>query len=522
MAEPDKPGYTTPIEIARETLRRLATQRIAPTPDNYQILYEEIAGVQAGDGEPSAAVLLTELAREIYRHHPELAGYASSLIKAIEQKNWRQCRKPLGAIAQRLRREQADMGLQTGAENLTLLRDMLANTLELATVFQLSHVPRLQAKAQSLAARVREANSTLSLRDIASGLKHLWLDIEMGVASSAEEEELLKRILLLLVENISELLDDDTWLRGQLDVVQEVIAGPFRIDALREAEKRLKEVIYKQSLAKHSLREATATLKATMSSFVARIGEAVEASATYQKKIDEYAAIIASTDDVHTLNRVFENLLADTRAAQADTHRAHSNLVAGQAQAQSAEARIRQLERELDEMSALVREDPLTKSLNRRGLDEELQREVARCERFGWGFSVAVLDIDDFKMLNDTRGHLAGDTALTHLVEVAKRSLRPFDQVARLGGEEFLIVLPRTGVDEAAEIVRRLQRALTREFFLDRNEPVLITFSAGVAEWRVGEAQQALIERADAAMYAAKQSGKNRVVVAPPAAAPQA
>ena len=124
-----------------------------------------------------------------------------------------------------------------------------------------------------------------ALRDAASSLKSLWVSIEMQATDAQQQQEMLKRILLLLVENIGELLDDDTWLRGQLDMVQEVIAGPLKIHSLQEAEKRLKEVIYKQSMVKHGLREATATLKATMTTFVSRMSDAVAANDEYQGKI---------------------------------------------------------------------------------------------------------------------------------------------------------------------------------------------------------------------------------------------
>ncbi|MDO9220722.1 MAG: GGDEF domain-containing protein, partial [Thiobacillus sp.] len=127
------------------------------------------------------------------------------------------------------------------------------------------------------------------------------------------------------------------------------------------------------------------------------------------------------------------------------------------------------------------------------------------------------IDIDNFKALNDTRGHQTGDDALVHLVAVAKEELRLTDHIARMGGEEFLVMLPNTLLEGATNIITRLQRSLTKKFFLDKNEQVLITFSAGVALRAKGESQEASIARADAAMYIAKQTGKNRVCTAPDA-----
>jgi diguanylate cyclase len=328
---------------------------------------------------------------------------------------------------------------------------------------------------------------------------------------------MLKRILLLLVENIGELLDDDTWLRGQLDLVQKVITGPLRIPALQEAEKRLKDVIFKQSMVKHGLREATATLKATMTTFVSRMSDAVAANDEYQGKIATHIERISNTEDVLELNRILESLLDETRTAQQDTRRAHEQLVLERDTALQAEDRIKQLENELAQMSALVREDPMTHSLNRRGLDDEFAREASRADRYNTPFSIAVLDVDNFKALNDARGHQTGDEALIHLVKVAKEELRLTAHIARLGGEEFLIILPNTPLDEAAQIVTRLQRSLTKKYFLDNNERVLITFSAGVAERAPAETQETLVARADSAMYEAKHSGKNRVCLAPEA-----
>ena len=520
MAEPTvKINLDNPTEVARETLRRLAMRRIAPTPDNYQTLYQEIVGApstQADSNTPSAATALAGLVMDLNLQYPELTSSVETLNQSIRKSDWTQCRKQLGQITRQLKQQSEGSGnTRTQSEDLTLLRDLLAKTLEFGVVTQLSHSPRLAEKAQQLATAVREANSASSLRNAASGLKSLWVSVEMQASDTHDQQETLKRILLLLVENIGELLDDDTWLRGQLDMVQEVIAGPLLIQSLQEAEKRLKEVIYKQSMVKHGLREATATLKATMTTFVSRMSDAVAANDEYQGKIASHIEQISKTEDVLELNRILENLLEETRVAQTNTRRAHDQLTLERDIALQAEGRIKELETQLAQMSTLVREDPLTRSLNRRGLDDEFAREASRADRYKAPFCLAVLDIDNFKALNDLRGHQTGDEALIHLVKVAKEDLRLTDHIARLGGEEFLIILPNTPLDEAAKIITRLQRSLTKKYFLDNNDKVLITFSAGVTERAFGEAQDAAIARADAAMYEAKQTGKNRVCTAP-------
>jgi len=144
-------------------------------------------------------------------------------------------------------------------------------------------------------------------------------------------------------------------------------------------------------------------------------------------------------------------------------------------------------------------------------MDEAFARELSRATRLGAPLSIGLLDIDHFKKLNDRLGHQAGDEALRHLARVVRGLLRPTDSLARYGGEEFLILLANTGIDEAEQVLTRIQRELTRQFFLHNNERVLITFSAGVAEATVEDDEAAVLARADAAMYRAKQAGRNRV-----------
>jgi diguanylate cyclase len=177
------------------------------------------------------------------------------------------------------------------------------------------------------------------------------------------------------------------------------------------------------------------------------------------------------------------------------------------------EARIRVLERELAEANSLVCMDPLTQVLNRRGLDEAFAVELARAQRDGSPLAIAMLDIDNFKCLNDSHGHQAGDLALKHVSDLVRDAVRPIDTVARYGGEEFIILLPATSTAGAVNMLERLQRRLSRAFFMHHNEELLITFSAGVTARRPGDSPDSAIRRVDAALFTAKAAGKNRVQV---------
>ena len=176
------------------------------------------------------------------------------------------------------------------------------------------------------------------------------------------------------------------------------------------------------------------------------------------------------------------------------------------------EAELAKLHQELDRVSAMARHDTLTGALNRKGLDEAFERELANVQRKEVPLCVSLLDIDNFKALNDSKGHDVGDVALKHLATVARECMRPQDTLARYGGEEVVILLPDTVLESGIEAMTRLQRELTKRFFLSGTEKVLITFSAGVAQLAPGETGAEATRRADQAMYLAKRAGKNRVL----------
>lgn len=230
--------------------------------------------------------------------------------------------------------------------------------------------------------------------------------------------------------------------------------------------------------------------------------------AGYYENIVGYASRIRETRDAAEIIRILDEALQETR----NLHHI-DELAVARKQVADAERAIAGLKSEIEELSGLLREDPLTTALNRRGFDEVYARESARADRRQQPMCLVLLDLDDFKQLNDTHGHQAGDAALVTLTRMARATLRPSDSIARIGGEEFILLLPDTPVEDAQKAVVRLQRELTKRFFLHNNEKQLITFSAGVTALQEGDTQTSVIKRADEAMYTAKKTGKNRVVV---------
>ncbi len=523
---PAAAAQQNPADIAREAFRRLAARRIAPTPDAYRDIYLEIAGLPPaapaappallGSADPGPETVLSGFASRLSDGVGDLAEFGRRFNRAVKSRDWDGYAKALSQLVDK--HVTVKKGIETAAapdsEQSRMLRDLLSRTLTFAVASLLTGTPALVAEAESLGAATRQAHSEEALAEIAVRLKQLCYQIELKSGDTAEQQELLLRLFKLLLENVSELLDDDSWLRGQIDAVQNLIAGPIDQRALEEATRSLKDVIYKQSQLKHSLSDVKLTVKNMMMTFIDRLGQVAASTGDFHEKIGGYSEKISRAENIAELNQILDDVLRETRIVQNEALKARDKMVLARQEVQDAEQRIHALEAKLQHMSELVREDQLTGSLNRRGLDDVFERETARADRRGTPLCIALLDLDDFKRLNDTYGHIAGDAALKHLVKIVKETLRSMDVIARFGGEEFLILLPETTVEAASQTMTRLQRELTKHFFLHDNEKVLITFSAGVALRRPNEEQGELVKRADKAMYQAKQSGKNRVVVA--------
>ncbi len=176
---------------------------------------------------------------------------------------------------------------------------------------------------------------------------------------------------------------------------------------------------------------------------------------------------------------------------------------------QGAERNLRHAMARLDE---LARTDPLTGLLNRRAMSELLQAEALRVERHARPFAVMLADLDDFKRINDDHGHGVGDHALRSIAQRLLAAVRAQDQVARWGGEEFLLLLPETDMGEALEVADRLRHAVSDAPITSGEQELHITGTFGVAVFEKGDSIHAAIRAADQALYRGKNSGKNRVV----------
>ncbi len=178
-------------------------------------------------------------------------------------------------------------------------------------------------------------------------------------------------------------------------------------------------------------------------------------------------------------------------------------------------ALAKQLREALAQMEHQATTDALTGQMNRRALDLALDRSVEMAHSRGHRFSILMLDIDHFKMINDTHGHHVGDQALRAVADRVASQLRVGDGCARYGGEEFVVLLPEATQDQAREVAERIRQHIA-DGALPTEPPLWATASLGVAECEPGMGVDKLLAAADSAVYVAKRSGRNRVCVADP------
>ena len=511
------------FEIARETLKQLTARKLVPTPANYQSIYNEIAGIPSI--QPFPADFLRDIAQSLPLKTPGQQKQKGLLDYAIDRLSWDGVKSALigyGAFAPVMATDEGVVGNVSTLEPVVEAQVVQASALTNEFFIQIARLieyaqPALGNDDARFADQTQQLVQALRKPDVdASTVKTMLANYSHRLSFAAEDQAEIRngllKLLHLIFTNISELSLDEQWLKGQMDALMSVSTPPLSLRRLDELERLLSDVIFKQKDAKYKALEAQDEMRRMLAVFIERLAQMNQSTGTFQSKLEESARLIEQAKSLADIAPVLKDVVGTTRNMAQESQISREQLGAMQERAKQTEMELAKLHKELDRVSLQARHDALTGALNRKGLDEALNREVATMRRNASVLSVALLDIDNFKKLNDTLGHATGDIALAHLATVAKECMRPQDTLARYGGEEFVILLPDTPLDKGIEAMTRLQRELTKRFFLAGTEKVLITFSAGVAQVTEEEKPGDAIRRADQAMYLAKRAGKNRVL----------
>ena len=226
------------------------------------------------------------------------------------------------------------------------------------------------------------------------------------------------------------------------------------------------------------------------------------------KNLGDLVDQIGEAHDYNDIKKIVDEMIVETKALVKSGKRLQTRM-------KISSDDLRQLHQELEKSQQEAQTDALTSLINRRGLEKRLELERIRARQNNSPFSIIMVDIDYFKKVNDTFGHLVGDSILRSLARMIKDHLRRNDIAARYGGEEFLILLPETDIEGAKAVGQKIRKALsTKEWKLKKNGESIgrITVSMGVALYKFNEPEESLIKRADDALYLAKNNGRDQIV----------
>ncbi|MCY7315363.1 MAG: GGDEF domain-containing protein [Rubrivivax sp.] len=572
---PVTPGTpVTAATVAKAALRRLAQAQLEPTPENYARAYADEGGAAVSAFKPAAAnampqprsdgpawaQLIERLAKNLQRGGKQwtVARRKDSLQRVLDSS-----RSDAGRLQQRLlalmtawESDQASDKAATGADDpplavapaaaiapqaaasLASLASPITPAAPIASAAPVrgdnadwpplvaaleatvrSALPADEPVAADLAARLALLAQAVAadgaLPQHVAAITALCDDARRLLGNGHRVLQQLTSLCQDLGGSLGEVAEDDSWIQGQCRLLQDSLQGAPSLRQLRSAAALLHQTRSQQQRLRGERQAARDAFKQLLHSMLAQVGELGEHTGRFQQQSAQHAQAIEKADSLQSLAGVVKALLDDTRNVQAAVAQSHNKLQAERAQAAELQTRVLALESELRRLSDEVSTDMLTQVANRRGLMQAFDAESARSQREGGSaLAVGLIDIDNFKRLNDSLGHAAGDVALKALAAAVRERLRPVDHLARFGGEEFVVLLPGATVVEACEALTRLQRSLTEALFLHEGREVFVTFSAGVTAWRSGEALQPALERADEGLYEAKRSGKNRTCAA--------
>jgi diguanylate cyclase len=346
-------------------------------------------------------------------------------------------------------------------EEVRLLLDRIgAELLELISGL---YVPKEETpKARELVKRIEKGFELPHLPEI------VHLVVELVIKSTSNTSEDFENYLLELSSRLTEV---QTFV---VDSKQEQVELG---ESQRELDTQVRSDVRKLHHAVKNTHDIT-DLKQAVSKQLSGLMRAMD---TFKRKEEEREA---------RLQGRYEDLIGKVEEMEQETHKVKAHME---------EERLR------------ARTDPLTGLPNRAAYDEHMEQEYERWSRYHTPFTVVVCDLDLFKRVNDTYGHLAGDKVLRLVAKVITKNIRVTDFVARYGGEEFVIMLPSTSVDEAVVAMEKLRTSMESSPFNFHGKPVGITMSFGITDIREGDSMDDVFSRADEALYQAKESGRNQV-----------
>jgi diguanylate cyclase len=418
---------------------------------------------------------------------------------------------------------------------LTRLADAVLHGGEARPV-ELMH--RLLGRLQLPAAQLRRARELWNEATAGSGGAKIDALAEL-LTTGLRAEAVAPAPVETANQRLLNMLSQTRWpdaIAGEIDELRERLAGNAPADAWLGVVEELTALIAKTVSESHEqiraaeeflgelterLRELDAHMQRGSALRDASLADGRELDRVVRGEVRDIEVTVQEATELDQLRSdvgrhlsVIETRMAEHLASEERRHREASETE------QALRERLGQVEQEADRLRqeiALVQEralvDVVTELPNRAAWDERLRQEHARWRRFGAPLSLAVFDVDNFKSINDRFGHAAGDKALRVIASALRSRLRQTDFIARYGGEEFAVLLIGANKAGGLKVAEEMRLAVSRAGLHTRTRPVEVTISGGISEFSGDDSAEAVFERADAALYEAKRSGKNCCVM---------
>ena len=505
---------SSPVDLAKETLLRLAQLQQPPTPENYTRIYCELAGEP--ELLPPRLVRLLELVVAKLPRTGERT--CAALARARDHLKRNETAQALADV------EEALLALPPAHETAVSWAPLIRRLIDAWEHAAPGWTP--ERKLHALETILEEGQSRWlprRLERFIAGLRQPPGETSSSPAAAPEiDTAALTGALLELLAHTLHALElvggDNDGIRAELGRLRHELLQPatdLTPQVVRLLQERLDALLDPLQCTLERKRAAEAELKRLLADFLSQLGQMSRETEQYQSQLQQAAVAIEQADDLASVAGELRTLLQATRHMSETTRQAREALERTRREAEDADAKVRALEAQLQALNEQLVRDPLTGLYNRNGLEAAFSRAIEALRQGGIpSLTLGVIDLDDFKRINDLFGHQAGDDSLKFLAKIARKHLREQDVIGRYGGEEFVVLLPGASAETSAEILRRLQRILTREIFFHEDRHRVVTFSAGVTEVYPDDGWESAFDRADQAMYRAKRAGKNRVFVA--------
>ena len=534
VSAPRIDGALSATDAARATIRYLAERKLVPTPGNYRRAWIEVGGPTGGADADQVAQAAVRLLSQ--RAEPGEGGYAG-LSASVREQRWADALATLLQIAKQAPRGQwggllAEVAKHAGiggrdwpvARRLDAIvsaaHDHASNDAALRAQLELLVVQwRMDAPVADAAPPV-VAIAAAPASDAGDGAgaapeaeDAALLEARRELAKTRKVNAELVEIVMSLCSSFETVADEGSWILAQVDAVRDAVRDGADRRSLAAARSLLQQALVTQHSIARSRRDALAALRDLLPHLVQQMTHLGTHANEFGETLSSHLEAISAADSLEGIAERVRGLLSDTLAVHQTFDEARRDIGERSERAAMLESEVERLERELAQASERLLTDHLTRTANRAGLERAFDRALQTLRATGDPLAIALLDIDDFKKVNDALGHQAGDGALRHLAQLLQGKVRAGDTVARYGGEEFVILLPGMTDVQAREMLVRVQRELTREVYLYESKQIFITFSAGTTRVDPQDGLESAIGRADDAMYQAKNSGKNCVAI---------